>query len=200
MPYTFVRIHRKNSDDYGVWYLKPNSVQDIQDHWDTVCASQMRDTVEHRFRTATFGDKGVMFKHPVTEFGIGVEAFCQATNRVYAVGLLEVENEAYRSRMSSFEKGQDIYLKEGMTVFSLDDRFFEVSETVVKDTLSYPTKKKWGMEDVRYAQWNMLGNRGTHWYAKIGRRDVVDAQGQMKWDTRKEAEEAAAWFLENKLI
>ena len=48
-------------------------------------------------------------------------------------------------------------------------------------------------------QWNMLGNKGTHWYAKIGKRDIHDSEGNMKWDTKEEAENAAEWYLANKI-
>lgn len=200
MPYTFVRIHKKNSTDYGVWYLKPDNVQDAIDHWKTICASEISETVRHRISGAAYSEDGaVMFPHPVTPFGMAVQAFCETTNQIYALGLLEIENLAYRSRIDSIRKGQEIYLAEGMKVLILDDRFFEVAETVTKDTIVYPSKKKWGLEDVRYMQWNMLGNKGTHWYAKIGNRDITDNNGNMKWDTKSEAEEAASWFLENKL-
>lgn len=46
-------------------------------------------------------------------------------------------------------------------------------------------------KEVRYLQWP----NGKHWYAKIGNDDVVDAQGNQKWSTKKEAEKAAEWFL-----
>lgn len=200
MPYKFVRIHKKNSDDYGVWYLKPETVQDVIDHWKTVCAREISEDVRHRISGAAYGEDGaVMFPHPVTEFGMAVQAFCQATNQVYALGMLELENEAYRSRIESLKKGQEIYLPEGMKVLILDDRFFEITEEVESESLDYPTMKNWTMDDVRYMQWNMLGNKGTHWYAKVGKRDVVDKEGNMKWDTRNQAEKAAEWFLENRM-
>lgn len=196
MSYTFVRIHRKNSDDYGEWFLKPGSLDDINEHWEAYCGFEIRKTIHERVQhVSKYGRAG----HPTTQFGLGVDAFCMATNLNFAEGCVNIERETYRNRIRDFEMGREIYLNEGMTVYMLDDRFFEVSETVVKDTLSFPSKKNWTMDDVRYMQWNMLGNKGTHWYAKVGRRDVVDAQGHMKWDTRKEAEAAAAWFLENKL-
>ena len=30
--YTFVRIHKKDTTEYGTWYLKPTKEQDIKDH------------------------------------------------------------------------------------------------------------------------------------------------------------------------
>ena len=85
-----------------------------------------------------------------------------------------------------------------MPVYMIDDRFFEIAETVESEKFAYPTKKNWCLDDVRYMQWNMLGNRGTHWYAKIEKRDIYDEQGRMKWDTKDEAVKAAEWFIKNK--
>lgn len=200
MAYTFVRIHRKNTGEYGVWYMRPNSVKDIIDHWKTVCAYEIGETVRHHLSGATYGENGaVMWPHPTTSFGAAVQAWCEANNQIYALGLVDVENEAYRSRIETFNNGMTIYLKEGMTVLLLDDRFFEIVEEVESDKLVYPSKKDWDMGDIRYMQWNMLGNTGDHWYAKIGKRDVYDKEGRMKWDTKAEAENAARWFIDNKL-
>lgn len=48
-------------------------------------------------------------------------------------------------------------------------------------------------EKVRFIQW--VG--GTHWYAKIGDEDIV-VDGRQKWDTKGEAEDAAAKYLKGK--
>ena len=37
---------------------------------------------------------------------------------------------------------------------------------------------------------------GEHYYAKIGKLDVVDEQGNQKWNTKREAEAAARWYIE----
>ena len=46
-------------------------------------------------------------------------------------------------------------------------------------------------KDIRYIQWK----DGSHWYAKIGKYDVVDENGNQKWNTRNEAINAAYSFL-----
>ena len=47
-------------------------------------------------------------------------------------------------------------------------------------------------------KWDMpsLNIKGVHWYAKIGNEDVRDKAGNMKWNTKEEAEEAARWFCQ----
>lgn len=87
--------------------------------------------------------------------------------------------------------------KERTTEYVMDE--FEIAETVESEKFAYLTKNNWCLDDVRYMQWNMLGNRGTHWYAKIGNRDITDKDGNMKWNTKKEAETAAKWFIDTSL-
>ena len=200
MSYTFTRIRKRGTDEYGTWYFKPMSIDDVQLHWDTVCRSQIRDHVNERFSKAAIADDGtIIHPHPTTQFGLGVEAYMQAVNDYYVLGMVHVENEAYNSRMRSFENGQDIYLSNGMTVLCPDSSVCEIVETVEVDKFAYPDQTSWSMKDVRYMQWNMLGNKGEHWYAKIGNRDVIDQAGNMKWDSKSMAEEAARWFIKEKL-
>ena len=54
-------------------------------------------------------------------------------------------------------------------------------------------KSQQQQQDVRLISWK----DGFHIYAKVGNDDVVDECGNQKWSTRKEAEEAAKWFIEN---
>jgi len=202
--YKFVRVHKKGTDDYGIWYFKPMSFDDLKLHWTTVCGSEIRNHINERFEKSVLVEREgeepyISTPHPTTQFGIAVEAYLDVVNGNYALGMLELENIAWQSRKELFEKGRDIYLAEGMTVYEIDERFFEIAEEVEHERFVYPSKKDWSIDDVRYMQWNMLGNVGTHWYAKIGKRDVYDSNGNMKWDTKEEAENAAEWFLTNKI-
>lgn len=204
MSYKFVRVHRKGTDEYGLWYFKPRSFDDLKLHWNTVCSNEIREHVNEQFEKSILVERDgeepyISTPHPTTQFGIGVDAYLQAVNKPYIVGMLELENIAWQSRKDAFEKGRDIYLTEGMTVYEIDERFFEIAEEVEHESFVYPSKKDWSVDDVRYMQWNMLGNVGTHWYAKIGKRDIYDSEGNMKWDTKEEAENAAEWFLTNKI-
>lgn len=201
MSYKFVRIRQKKSGKYGTWYFKPRSVEDVQLHWDTICSAQIRRHVDERYQTKyALADTGShIWPHPTTQFGLGVEALMQATNQSYVLGMLQVENEAYRSRMRSFGLGHDIYLSNGMTVLIPDESVCEIMESIETEKFAFPEQTTWAMKDVRYMQWNMLGNKGTHWYAKIGNLDVTDKDGKMKWDTETEAEDAARWFITEKL-
>jgi len=206
--YKFVRIHKKSDQsDYGCWFLEPSSIEQINEHFDKVCGFEIRKGVDEICKKADVNDDGVLkwSGHIITPFAYSVFADMDANAATNAVNLnflqscINVENAAYQTRVKSFLDGQTIYLAESMTVFMLDERFFEIVETIEKYLLVYPHKEKYTLGDVRYMQWNMFGNKGTHWYAKVGKRDIVDKEGRMKWDTKSEAECAAKWFIDNQL-
>ena len=87
----------------------------------------------------------------------------------------------------------------------------EIVDEVVKDNLEFPIEEQYRLEDVRYMQWGKMdylalglpesckNYGGNHWYAKIGKLDIKDKDGNMKWNTKAEAESAAKWFIENKV-
>lgn len=202
--YKFVRVHKKGTSEYGCWYFKPQSLEDVNLHWKEICGAEIKKHVQERFEKSVLVEREgkepyISAPHPTTQFGMGVEAYLQVVNGNYALGMLELENIAYKTRINSYLRGDDIYLANGMTIYMIDDRFFEIAETVETDKFAFPTKKNWSLDDVRYMQWNMLGNKGQHWYAKIGNRDIYDEAGRMKWDTKDEATKAAEWFINNKL-
>jgi len=194
--YKFVRIGKKNTDEYGEWFFEPLSIDDVNEHWRLVCCPEISEGVKRL--TISVLKRGC-FSHSTNSFGIAVEAFCKATNQTYALGCLHIENESYKNRVRDINEGKKIYLPERMTILMLDERFFEIKETAEKDSLVYPTKDRITIKDVRYMQWNMLGNTGNHWYAKIGSRDIYDDNGNMKWDSKEDAEKAAKWFIDNVL-
>ena len=43
---------------------------------------------------------------------------------------------------------------------------------------------------VTYSRWP----KGRHWYAKVGNEDVIDSEGNQKWNTKKEAQKAVRDF------
>jgi len=71
----------------------------------------------------------------------------------------------------------------------------EIVKTVERDELIFPTREtdeKYSEKDISVSQWTY----GNHYYAKIGKWDVVDEEGNTKWNTKQEAQRQAKIFLE----
>ena len=92
--------------------------------------------------------------------------------------------------LNMFDKGKPIYLSNGLTLFVPNDES-KYHDECWKDTLEYTEPEHYTDSDIRYIQWK----DGSHWYAKIGKYDVVDKNGNKKWNTRNEAINAAYSFL-----
>lgn len=194
--YTFVRIKDKTDDvGQGQWYLKADSQETIMEHWLQYCKHDISEGVKEVFDMRILGY--IHKKHYTTQFGSMVELKLQMEGGNPIQKAHEFEAEILQSRLNSFREGYEQYLSKGLTVFMIDERFYEIVETVESDEMIYPEDLTISLDQVKYSQWTGYdGLNGTHWYAKVGKIDIVDEQGRQKWDTREEAEEAARKFVE----
>lgn len=161
--YTFVRIKQHHGNSYGGWYLKPKSVEQIDEHWHKVCTPYMvegrRDF--NQYMTVKDGKLYRRGNHLTNWFASGVFDRIEMNGGSYMEQSTILENSAYKARVNMFGK-YDIYLSNGMVVFVMNPSC-EIVETKELDELVYPEQTEWLMSDVRYMKWF----EGTHWYAKI---------------------------------
>ena len=196
--YKFVRIKPKNEDSYGTWYFKPSSVEQVIEHFNTIFGKEISAGIRDKMHA-------VESKHPDTAWRFAVDSICHVKGfgwNCHGMPWLEeaakLENTVINGRINDFNNGLDFYLANGVQEFiPIWDRY-EIVEEIKKDILEYPRNEQFHFEDVRYMKWDMpsLDIKGVHWYAKIGNEDVRDKAGNMKWNTKEEAEEAARWFCQ----
>lgn len=183
--YTFVKIRQKNDYNKTCWLFRPKSIEQVVEHWYKYPKSVISDGMQKLLKKKYRG-------HFTNDFETAVEIRqnCFQENLIEAA--LKVENEAYQTRLNCFLREEEIYLTCGLQVTIIDERFSEIVITVEKEKLTFPDEEKPTMDDVRYLKWQ----GGLHTYAKIGKLDVIDSDGNMKWNTQSEAENAARWFIE----
>lgn len=191
--YTFVRIKNKRDKSYGSWYLKPESIEQVDEHWHKICASYMLKGISdfNQYASVKDGKLHRKGKHLTNWFAIGVEQLMNLLGGSYAEQSTILEEQAYKARVDMFGK-YDMYLSNGMPVFIMNPGC-KIAETKESDELVYPEQTEWLISDVRY----MKCPNGQHWYAKINTYDVRDKDGNVKWDTKEEAENAADWFVKD---
>lgn len=201
--YKFVKIKKGNSDKDGIWYFKPQSEEQVKEHFKTVFGREIKDGVRDRFEgTHLIEDKNepdgfwVYNEHPTTPWARAVEPIMALLGCSWIEAATHLENQVINNRITDFRKGEDMFFDNGVVQTFLVEGD-EIVDEIEKDTLEYPIEAQHSLEDVRYMQWNMpdLPTKGTHWYAKVGRLDIKDKDGNMKWDTKAEAEKAAKWFI-----
>jgi len=70
-----------------------------------------------------------------------------------------------------------------------------IENEIWNENLIFLEEEQYHFDEVRYIQWQ----DGIHWYAKVGKLDICDKEGNYKWNTKEEAIEAAKYFCK-KLI
>lgn len=185
MSYKFVKVKNRKTGVY-VWLFEPIGAQQVIEHWQKYAMSVIREGCKFLAQKILSGKMG----HCSNDFERAVEAYAYGmnTNIVYAIE--KVKDDALFSRLKSIDN-RTIYLNSGMQVIIIDDRFFDIEQTIEKNTLTFPDEERPTIEDVRFIRWE----GGAHYYAKIGKIDIVDDLGRQKWDTKEEASKAAMEFI-----
>ena len=189
MSYKFVRIRGiEEQGNPGTWYLVGDSLEVIKEHFNSYGKEYFKDGVDSYI---AWLDRG-MLGHIEHKFASLVQITCQLhQNKPWIIVATEIENEMLRNRINGFLKGENQYLGKNMAVL-IDNPYIEITDEMIKDSLVYPDDEdEMAMENVRYTQWP----GGYHWYCKVGKLDVVDKNGEQKWNSKEEAKEASEWFI-----
>ena len=175
------------------WYLKPESVQDIVDHFNKICGREFKEGFED------FKDNTVLKKDPITggpmlyslnhTSSVWRMAVQHCAMDIKGIGWLEaateLEQKTFSDRVEMFNKGRAIYLRDGLPYYcSLEHPNYD--EEKWSEILEYPYGE-FKYDDVRFIQWP----DGRHWYAKCGKIDIVDKYGRQKWSDKSYAQKVA---------
>lgn len=189
--YRFVKIKNKfETTSKGTWYLCADSLDVIEKHFKKYGLDYFRQGI-HNF--IHHSDK---MDHFTNKFAYLIAITSQTPeneNIPWPIVATKIENEMYQSRIKGFIRGDIQYLSKDMTVL-IDNPSIEIIDSIEKDEIYYPDIE-WSLSNVRYIKWD----GGSHWYAKIDKIDIVDNNGNQKWNTKQEAENAAKWFIENNM-
>lgn len=204
MDYRFVKIKRGNTE---TWYFNPRTKEQVYEHFEKIFGAEIKDGVRDYFNGIHIhhnekdsNDVKIYREHPTTPWLRAVEVYMSIMGGTFIEAATKLENETLQQRLNSFISGKDLYLDNGVVETRLTDTDKIVDE-YFSDTLSYPQETQVRLDDVRYIKWDMpdLNIKGKHWYAKIGKLDIIDEHNNMKWNTKEEAQKAAEWFIKNKV-
>lgn len=186
------------------WYLLATSITDVIDHFNTICRREIKAGCKEYVENSIFTPDipgGVYHPHPNTPWGVGVDVLASTLNIPWVEAAVRLENETLQDRLNTYrdDKCIHLYLADGLTYFGeyagMDVEVLEVMHT---QELEYPIDKIFTYEDIRTMKWDIPGMniRGTHYYAKVGKFDVIGPDGSMKWDTEYEAMAAGMWWVD----
>ena len=198
--YKFVRFKSLiDGEESKKWWFVAKSGGDVIEHAEKFLVPTMQEGFNSASKDAIdaifkFGDVSLM-THPTNEIASAIERISAIKYKPSPMAFFNTGNEmlqtAINQRLKEVEKGKNIYLENGVREFGFSPLHYEIIEEHYSDELVYPDLLIPTLDDVKYVQWT----GGYHWYAKVNREDVVDELGNQKWNTKKEAEEAAKWYI-----
>ena len=194
MKYKFIKVKNilsKNNESH--WCFTPRSLEQIKEHWDKYVCPYMEIGIKKIIERISSGDIFLHNRNGHWEndwaYIIELESMNKDENLYDIVNRLESQNK--KARLNLFFNSNGIAFPfDTMSILILNDTLKIVDEKELEE-LKYPFEYK--LEDVRYIQWE----NGEHWYAKICNEDIIDKDGNQKWDTKGDAIKAARYYLEN---
>jgi hypothetical protein len=199
--YTFHKIKLPNWDKPR-WYLRANSITDVLDHFNIVGRREMAAGCKEYVEKAVVCPDGTMWHpHPDTPFGVAVNVIESTLGIPWVQAAITLENQTLQDRIRTFRDPNciNLYLADNMTWFSQSKSMVvEVIQEITSQELVYPVDAVFTYDDIRTMKWDIPGMsiRGTHYYAKVDKFDVIGPDGSMKWDTESEAIAAGKWWVD----
>jgi len=187
--YHFVKFNK-------TWYLKPESVQDIIDHFKKICGREFKEGFEdYKDNVVVKKDSNgnpylYSMNHSSSVWRNAVE-LCEMKLKGlnWLNGSTSLEDRTFKDRIEMFNKGKSIYFRDGLPYYCANEHP-TYDEEIWKEILEYPYEYQY--DDCRFIQWP----NGRHWYAKCGNIDIVDKYGRQKWRDKSYAQEIAkAWCM-----
>ena len=191
--YKFVKIRMKYGPEnkQAWWYFIPDSIKQVTEHFEKIFGQEIHAGIKDKMAAIEYN------KHPETGWRHAVDVLNMFSGNTWLEDTVKLENQVFQNRIKDFLKYGKIYLADGVQQLIFNEDVHKIIEEVECDELIYPREAHFHIEEVRYMQWDVPGYpKGEHWYAKIGNMDVKDKQGNMKWNTKEEAEKAAEWFCQ----
>ena len=183
MGYNFVKIKDNRTGLKYPWILECKDLITLVEHTDKCMGHTIKEGVQDWFK------KQSKFQHFTTDWAFTCDNFAKMRGENFIMASTRLENEVWAGKVSQLFKGRTLYLRE-IGSYMIDSPNFQITDRLVSDTLVYPGYTK---EDIKITKWD----GGTHYYAKIGKMDVIDREGNQKWNSRWEAQQAAEEELHN---
>lgn len=181
----------------NTWYLKPESVQDIIDHFKKICGREFKEGFEDYINNVVVKKDPITgepwlysMNHSSSVWRNAVE-LCEMKlkGQNWLEGATSLEDRTFKDRIEMFNKGKAIYLRDGLPYYCCSEQP-EYEDEKWSDVLEYPYEYRY--DDCRFIQWP----GGYHWYVKCGNVDVGDKWNNYKFGDKSYAQEVAKKWCE----
>lgn len=186
--FTYVKVsHRELNLKYS-WLLMITNMEELLVYQEKIDiprnATAMIDILQRDANTAC----GKWNWHHTTQLSAIADSVAEKMGINNLGALSKISTQSLMTKIRLLNDGKVLLINHKGGYFYLTDDY-EITQTVVKESIGYPSYSE---SDINVFQWR----NGTHWYAKIAHFDVYDKNDDVKWDTFKEAKDAALYYLE----
>jgi hypothetical protein len=180
----------------STWYLKPECLQDVIDHFTKICGREFKQGFEDfrdntRIRVSSVDGHRYLdsMNHSSSHWRNAVELEMKMKDKSWLDAATSLEERTYQDRIKTFLVGKPIYLTNGLAYYPPIEHP-KYDEEKWSEELVYPFE--YNYDEVRFLQWP----DGKHWYAKIGNIDICDKYGNYKSRDKYYMMEVAKKFCE----
>lgn len=174
----------------NTWYLKPEKLEDVIDHFKKFCGREFKEGFEDFcsnsvIRTSYDGSKYRDSKnHSSSVWRYAVEMTMDLKGMGWLESAVSLEERTYKDRIKKFLEGKPIFFTDGLPYYPPIE-WPKYDGEVWKDELEFPYEYQY--ENCRFLQWP----GGRHWYVKIGNIDIGDSYGNYKFSDKSYAQNVA---------
>jgi hypothetical protein len=187
MSYTFVKIKDTHYNIDYPWILECNNIETLMEHTEkymgTTIEKGVKDWFDINKNSTTTKDGYRYVPHMTTYWCSHVKTLMDINGSSFIEQSTKLENQVFQGKLKQLFNGKTLYLRE-FGSYMVDSDSHVITNKIVTDKMVYP---EYSEKDITIKQWS----GGTHYYAKIGNMDVVDEDGNQKWDTYDEAYQKA---------
>lgn len=178
MEYRFIKIQDITLPklDYD-YMLYCDSVELLLEHTKLYMDIHVKEGLEDYFQNNK--------NHSTTIWRNQIESLSKIKQMTVLDASTYLQNKVLLSKLKTIHNFGSILLSDRGTYMLLTEHYKIVDE-VISHCMVYP----YGDYSIRIIQWN----GGKHYYAKVGKFDVVDKYGNQKWNSRFIANEKAEEF------
>ena len=184
--YRFVKLHCSHYNMDYPWILECTDLDTLKEHNEKYMSTEIESGIRN-----LLGEEDKK-EHIKTNWGVAVKNHMltnQALNRSTDVitSSLECENLVIQGKIRQLYKSGTLYLRENGSYMAHGDSI-SVTDVIETNEMVWPNYTE---ADIKIKCWR----EGGHYYAWIGRMEVMDESGKTKWSTPQEARRQAVKYL-----
>lgn len=180
--YKFVKVRDNRIGLVSNWKLYCNDIIQLIEHTEKYCGRLIGQGIEEYFTNNTGAELKSNWAKLCVMRG-------EKNKTPFYIESTILENTIYKNKANCIFKNGHVLLNDNGSYMYITDSD-EIVETVEKEQMIYPHYSKSDIEIKKF-------ENGKHYYAFIGKLEVVDEDGNKKWNTYEYAEKMAIDYLNN---